>query len=247
MEHRSQDRLFQTKHLRFVRARQERQEVQHFLHTTFATHLTGRTERRYRRPSSSQPHLDTLIQMVLSSTTRYGDALRAGQLLPSDRGRFSLQTLLAARTLKDIAGSLRQSQPPQPVERWRALRDQYAEWSAPLSMRYPSPRLVQDQILHLPQGAEVRDLSPPLNPGSVLFLDKHSVISDRSVKVTQPESGWQRQLYALQRGGEILCGYLRRDGVRFHLSGGVSERASTILSESDMERLYRVGGVVVPV
>ena len=72
---------------------------------SFNTTLTFRTERRYRRPTSSLPHVDTLIQLTLFHSARYTDVLRVQRLVHSDRGRYSLDTLLNAKHLQDLFGS----------------------------------------------------------------------------------------------------------------------------------------------
>lgn len=244
-EHTSRDRLFQTKHQRFTRDQREKEHIKEFLFSEFATQLTERTERRYRRPSSSQPHIDTLLQMILCSTARYGDALRSGRSLPSDQGRFSLQTLLAAHSFADIAGMPERSREPEPLERWSALRARYPEWPTPLSMNFPNLRLLEDQITRLPEGAKVKGLSPALAPGSMLLLEEASVESKPMKENHDPEYGWSRPLYALRRGADIVCGYLRSESGRFHLLTGTE--SEQILTETEEDRLYRVAGAVVPV
>lgn len=246
-EHTSWDRLFRAKHHRFVRPRQEKSFIQHVLQSVFHRQLTERTERRYRRPSSSQPHIDTLIQMVLSNSTRYSDALHAGRMLPSDCGRLSLETLLRSNALDEVAGTRRRGRHPEPAESWHALRDRYAEWPTPLSMTFPNLQSLADRIVRLPDGADVKGLSPQLSPGSVLFLDKPSLISDRSFYEPAGREGWGRRLYAFQKGTHIICGFLRTAHGRYELFGSDQGRTAISLLSDDLSHLYRVSGAAVPV
>jgi hypothetical protein len=98
-EHPSMDRLFTAKHRRFRRSRQDLPPIQETMESIFHTKLSGRTERRYRRPTSSVPHVDALIQLTVTHLTRYTDALRVQRPTLSDRGRYSLDTLLNTRHL----------------------------------------------------------------------------------------------------------------------------------------------------
>lgn len=245
-EHSSRDRLFQTKHQRFVRRRDEKQDIQDALQTAFAGKLSGRTERRYRRSSSSQPHIDTLIQMVLLNTTRYSDALRSGQALPSDRGRFSLETLLEAHSLEEIEDMPQKSRPPEPADSWRSLRDRYAEWPASLSMAFPNLGLLEQRIVRLPKGLNVRGLSPQLMPGSVLLLGGNPASVGPAMPEAPRREGWTRPLFALQRGAEILCGYLRSDNGQYKFENDDDGHALISLKGQEVGQLRSVSGVVVP-
>jgi len=116
-EHSSMDRLFTTKHRRFRRSRQDVPRIQETMESIFHTKLSGRTERRYRRPTSSVPHVDALIQLSVTHLTRYTDALRVQRPLLSDRGRYSLDTLLNTRHLSNLSGTFRRPHAPVPRDR----------------------------------------------------------------------------------------------------------------------------------
>lgn len=245
-EHDSLDRLLAAKHNRFIRSREEQSDLQRVLESILATRLTERTERRYRRPSLSHPHVNTLLLMVLSHTARYSDALRAAQSLPSDHHRFSLETLLEARTWHDVVPVLQRGQFPQPSERWRSLRERYIEWPALLSMQYPHLSALQDCIVRLSEGVHIKGLSPPLAPGSVLLLDTPSTVKEPSESRPNKGKGWSRPLYALQRGGQVVCGYLRIERERWELIPDLQHAGPISLVGREVEQLRRVCGAIIP-
>ena len=243
-EHASQASLFATKYLRFQRSSQERSALQEELRTVFASKLTGRTERRYRAATSSQPHVDILIQMAITHTARYSDALHAAQSLPSDRRRFSLQTLLDATSVREITMDTRRATAPEPNDVWLRLREDFLEWPAPLSMKFPQPQAFEDRVIRMPEAVHLDGLSPPLTPGSVLLLE---ALTD-AVNPIMRGSGWSRPIYVLRRGTEVLCGYLRAVENRIVLTRDLRDTAGDVkLSEQDMRQLSRVIGAAVPV
>lgn len=69
-EHTSIDRLFRAKHRRFRRSKTDLQHSREALESMFHRKLSPRTERRYRRPTSSMPHVDLLIQLTLTHLAR---------------------------------------------------------------------------------------------------------------------------------------------------------------------------------
>jgi hypothetical protein len=100
-EHRTRDSLLRTKHSRFRRPEEAEFVVQEFLKELLHAKVSGRSERRYRRPTPSEPHVNSLIHLALAHVARYTDALRAGNSWRSDEGRLSLETLLEARSLEE--------------------------------------------------------------------------------------------------------------------------------------------------
>jgi hypothetical protein len=85
-EQSSMDRLFATEYQRFQRSRQDLPQVREIPGRIFNRKLSARTERRYRSPTSSQPHVDALIQLTLTNVTRYSDSIRMRRVARSDRG-----------------------------------------------------------------------------------------------------------------------------------------------------------------
>jgi hypothetical protein len=119
--------------------RQDLPRIQSTMESIFHTKLSGRTERRYRQPTSSVPHVDALIQLTVTHLTRYTDTLRVQRPMFSDRGRYSLDTLLNTRHLADLSGMFRRPHIPVPRDRWMALRKEFVEWPMLLSLRLGIP------------------------------------------------------------------------------------------------------------
>jgi hypothetical protein len=245
-EHSSMDGLFAAKYSRFQRSRQDLPHLREVLESVFHTKLSGRTERRYRRPTSSQPHVDALIQLTLANVARYSDALRARRSIPSDRGRFSLDTLLHARHLHDLSGSMGHAPLPVPADRWAALRKEYVEWPMLLSMAFRHLRLWDDRVVRLPQGSAIQGLDPSISPGSLILLE--NVPGTPDLRSDARKTGWSRPIYALRRGAEIFCGHLQREGQEYALLANVERNLSPVrLRHDEFRFLSRVAGIAVPV
>jgi hypothetical protein len=245
-EHLSMDRLFATEHTRFRRTRQDLPRVRKTMEAIFHTKLSGRTERRYRRPTLSQPHIDTLIRLTMENVARYSDSLRAGRSFPSDRGRFSLETLLHARRLQDLSASFRREHPPVPTEGWTTMRKEFVEWPALLSMKFPQLRSLDDRVVRLPQGSSMNGLDPSISPGSLMLLEK--VTESHDIRSDAKKAGWGRSLYALRRGTEFFFGHLEKDGNQYVLLSNIHGSFSPIkFRQDELVGLRRVSGVAVPV
>jgi hypothetical protein len=245
-EHSSMDLLFTTKHRRFRRLREDIPHIQETMESIFHTKLSGRTERRYRRPTSSVPHVDALIQLAVTHLTRYTDALRMQRPMLSDRGRYSLDTLLNTRHLGDLPGTLRKASAPTPRDRWIALRKEFVEWPMLLSLRFPQLRSFDDRIVRLPQGSSLQGVDPPISPGSLVLLEDVSRAVELQDDVTK--TGWSRQLFALRRGTDLLCGYLERNEDRYmFLAGGKGLGEAISVHQDELEQIHYVSGVAIPV
>jgi hypothetical protein len=242
----SMDQLLAAEHRRFRRSSEEASKIRDELETIFHARLTGRTERRYRRPTPSEPHVNTLIQMVLANTARYTDSLRANGSLPSDRGRFSLEALLQVRRLGELGGGRRTAQEPQPGETWQARRREFPEWPSLLSMQFPRLRTWGDRIVRLAQSSAFPEIEPPISAGSLLLLGEATEAPD-PVDYSR-KLGWSRPLYALHRGTEFVFGHLDREGDHFALRSHRGGYESPMLLENDEHRELRpVHGIAVPV
>jgi hypothetical protein len=244
-EHRTRDRLFATEHKRFKRPKDEERFVRDFLKAELNAKLSSRSERRYRRPTSSQPHVNALIHLTIAHAARYTDSLRASGSLVLDKGRFSLESLLNARRLEDVSLMHRRPHLPTPSDVWEARRNEFVEWPPLLSIKFPQLRLWDGQVIRLADATVVSGLEPSIAPGSWMLLEKGASPTDiRSDR----KAGWSRPLYVLRRGLETFCGYLDKEGGTYALlsdtyGGGlkVSFRADELPS------LSRVAGVAVPV
>jgi hypothetical protein len=245
-EHSSMDRLFTTKHRRFRRPRHDLPHIQETMESIFHTTLSGRTERRYRRPTSSMPHVDALIRLSVMHLTRYTDALRVQRSMPSDRGRYSLDTLLNTTHLVDLSRTIRHTPAPVPKERWMALRKEFVEWPILLSLRFPQLRSLDDRVVLLPQGSSLQGVDPPISPGSLILLDETPGIAE--MQTDTAKTGWGRRLYALRRGADLRCGYLDRDEDRYFLHVGSSGTGEAIaIRQDEVHQLSGISGVAVPV
>ena len=245
-EHSSMDKLFAAKHLRFRRSTEDHARIREALESVFQTKLSERTERRYRRPTSSLPHIDALIHLSVANATRYTDSLRANRSLPSDRGRYSLQTLLKARQPADVLDLDHAAHLPTPSAVWEDRRKEFPEWPILLSANFPQLRSWGKRVVRLSQGININGLDPSLAPGSLIVLEKISKIPD--TRSDASKTGWSRPLYALQRGAKTFCGYLERDGPYFALFSDARKPEQIIIFRPlELPQLSRVVGVAVPV
>lgn len=245
-EQSSMDRLFAAEYQRFQRSREDLPRVREALERVFHSRLSARTERRYRSPTSSQPHVDTLIQLTLANVARYTDCIRTQRPTASDRGRFSLDVLLHARRIDDLSTVIPRARFPIPSERWSALREEYVEWPTLLSLRFPQLRHRDNEIVRFPRGSAIRGVDPPVSPGSMMLLNKIPGTPDTRDEARK--MGWGRPIYVLRKGVEIVCGHLEQDGDQYALLSNVHGRALPVrFGRDELHRLSRVSGIAVPV
>jgi hypothetical protein len=245
-EHRSRSNLFAAKHRRFRRSREEEERVRDILRAALDANPSGRTERRYRSATRSEPHINTLLYMTLSSFARYSDSLHSGGHRISDAGRYSLETLLKARHWTDLLLALPEVKSPQPERVWDAFRDEFVQTLPLLLLRFPHLSFSRDHVLRFAGSHAIQGLEPALSPGSWLLLNDVSVEPD--IRAEQRKSGWSRPIYVLRRGMESLCGYLERDNGGYALiSTPYGHGTKAVIRKNELSRLYRVAGAAVPV
>jgi hypothetical protein len=245
-EHSSMDQLFTAKHRRFRRSRKDIPPIQETLESIFHTRLSGRTERRYRHPTSSVPHVDALIQLSVTHLARYTDALRVQWPTYSDRGRYSLETLLNTGHLADLSTTSRKPQTPMPRDRWMALRKEFVEWPMLLSLLFPQLQSLDERIVRLPQGSTIRGIDPPIASGSLVSLEE--IVGDPDIQSDTTKTGWSRPIYSLRRGADLLCGHLDRNDTRYVLLGGSRGAGEPIsIHQDEMRQLRSITGIAVPV
>jgi len=238
------DQLFAAEYCRFGRSRSELPALLQTLESIFGRKVSGRTERRYRYPTPSTPHVDALIQLTLTNVSRYTDSIRSFRTTESDRGRFSLETLLNTQHPDELADLLRKAPEPTPTAQWQRLRNDYLEWPTLLSLCFPRLQSQENQIVRLPNGASLQGLDPSLAPGSLLLLEKPPSFPVAESMTT----GWQRTIYALQKDDDVLCGYLDGDSQQYVLRNGLErDHTSTHLAQQDLSQLLKVSGVAVPI
>ena len=244
-EHRTRDRLLATKHRRFRRSKEEELFIHEFLEHQLHARLSGRSERRYRRPTSSDPHVNTLIHLALAHLARYTDTLRSSGSWQSDRGHFSLETLLRASSIEDARAAHGNVYSPTPSEVWEARRIEFGGWPPLLSVRFPQLREWENRVLRLAHGSEIAGLDPSLGPGSLLLVEDNLATPDSFGERTK--SGWSRPIYVLRRGLEFICGYLDKNGSQYAVLSAANGGVKASLRAEDLGQLSRVTGVAVPV
>jgi hypothetical protein len=244
-EHRTRDRLLLTKHRRFKRSKEEELVIHEFLNDRLHAKLSGRSERRYRRPTSSDTHVNALIHLALSHVVRYTDALRAGGSWRSDQGRFSLETLSHATSLEEAGEVPKNLHLPTPSEVWEARRKEFGGWPPLLSLRLPLLREWENRVVRLAHGTQIAGLDPMLGPGSLLLVEESPSMPD--LLSGRTKSGWSRQIYVLRRGLEFICGYLDKSGSQYAVLSAANGGVKASLRTEDLGQLSRVIGVAVPV
>jgi hypothetical protein len=62
------------------------------------------------------------------------------------------------------------------------------------------------------------------------------------------KTGWSRQVYALRRGTDLLCGYLDRSENRYVLlPGGKGFGEAIAIHQDELEQINYVCGAAIPV
>jgi hypothetical protein len=241
----ARDRLFRTKQRRFKRSKEAELVVHDYLQDLLHASLSGRSERRYRRPSASEPHVSSLLHLALAHVARYTDVLRAGGSWQSDQGRFSLERLLRASSLTDLLSVRSNLHNPTPADVWEARRNEFGGWPPLLSAAFPRLRQQENRIVRLAKESRITDLNPALSAGSLLLLEEITSVPDARSERTK--SGWSRPMYVFQKGFEIACGFLERDGSQFALLSGADGAIDISFRADALSQLRRVAGVAVPV
>jgi hypothetical protein len=245
-EHRTRAGLLATKHKRFKRSKDEEKFIRDFLKADLNAKLSGRTERRYRGHTSSEPHVNALIHLTIAHGARYTDTLRSGGSWFSDKGQFSLESLLHARRLEDALIVNQIPDRPTPSDVWDDRRREFVEWPPLLSMKFPQLRQWDDRIIRLGETSAVGGLDPAIGPGSWMLIEKIPKVPD--TQSDNRKSGWSRPLYVLRRGLQIFCGYVERDGSQYALlSNSSSDGVKIAFRGDELTSLRRVAGVAVPV
>ena len=245
-EHRTRSSLLATKHKRFKRSREGEQFVREFLRRELSSKLSSRSERRYRSPTTSEPHVNALIHLSIAHLARYTDALHAGSSWISDRGRFSLETLLNARRLEDALMVRRTAHFPVPREVWEMHLKEFVEWPPLLSLKFPQLQVWDDRVVRLSETSTIHGLSPSLKAGSWVLLEKLPTIPD--IRNDRRRAGWSRPMYLFRRGLDVFLGFLERESNQFAiLSGTQGDEIKISFGADDSALLSRIAGVAVSV
>jgi hypothetical protein len=240
-EQRTRGHLLLTKHRRFRRPKQQEEEMREELKELLRSPLSGRTERRYRHPGSSEPHVSTLIQLTLSHFARYSDSLRGSGPPITDRGRYSLATMLDARNADELLAQTHTVRAANDL--WNAQRPEFVDWLPLVSFKFPNLKLQKDLVVRLAQTCSLQGIEPVMAAGSWMLLEP--VDGPPDTTKWYGKNGWARPLYVLRQSLQLLTGYLEREGSEYVL---LSDTGSKVLfGPNEVSSLHRVAGVVVPV
>jgi hypothetical protein len=239
----TRERLLVTKHRRFQRTKQEAEQLMEELEQIFGSPLSGRTERRYRHPSHSEPHVSTLIQLSLSHFARYSDSLRGSGPPITDRGRYSLGTMLDTSNAEDLLATAEFDRVQTANISRSALRPEFVDWLPLISFKFPNLNLRKDPVLRMARDCALQGLEPPMGAGSWLLLEPVDHPPDPTEE--RERLGWTRPLYVLRRGPDMFTGHLERESSDFVLLSCSGHKA--IFANNELSSLQRVAGVLVPV
>jgi len=218
--------------------------VQEVLNERLSAKLSGRSERRYRRPTPSDPHVNGLMHLALAHMARYTDALRISSSWHSDQLRLSLDSMLNASSLEETKVFQKSTRTPTPRNVWEARREEFGSWPPLLSMRFPKLSQWDDRIVRLAKGNDITDLDPSLAAGSLLLLE--NIAAPPDYQVEGAKIGWSRPIYVLERGVELICGYLERRGGDYAILSGTHGVVRASFRSEDLANLNRAIGVAVP-
>jgi len=165
--------------------------------------------------------------------------------LRSDKGRFSLDSLLRAGRIEDLLDQPRSARVPTPGDVWEKLRNEFVEWPPLLSMKFPQLRRWDERIIRLAEGSAISGLDPSIQPGSWVLLEKTPAIPE--TRGEGAKTGWSRPLYVLRRGIKHFCGYIEREGNHYFLLSDTGGAVKTAFCADELSSLSRVAGVAVPV
>ncbi len=245
-EHRTRDELFLDEYRRFQRSEEEEMEIRQLLIDLLQSPLTKRTERRYRHPGASEPHISTLIQLTLLHFARYSDSLRTGGLSVREQGRYSLNTIINARSVKELFSPMDVLRSPRLESVWDLRRREFVDWLPLLSFKFPSLNVRQNPVLRLSQTHDLSGLQPAMAAGSWMLLKPCEDLPNTLMECEK--RGWSRPLYVLRRGLHFLTGYLEQDGAGYALlshTNGIPNKER--FHRDELSSLHGVAGVAVPV
>jgi hypothetical protein len=151
-----------------------------------------------------------MLALTLFHAARVSDVLRLLGLWHADSNRHSLETWENAQSLKDLPPGDPAAVTPSPSGRWKAFLEEWGEWPTLLSVAIPRVHPMQYQLLRIQQTDLFNGLDPLIQPGAIALLEDVDRIPDTQ---SDPEQrNWDRPIYAIRHGQNIICGYLASDG-----------------------------------
>lgn len=245
-EHHTRDELFLDEYRRFQRSAEEEREIRELLIDVLKSPLTKRTERRYRHPGASEPHISTLIQLTLLHFARYSDSLRIGGLSVREHERYSLNTIINARSVEELASPIDAVRSLRSEAVWNPRRREFMDWLVLLSFKFPGLNVREDSVVRLSHSQALSGLQPTIAAGSWMLLKP--LEGPPNSAVDRQRRGWSRPFYVLRRGMQFLTGYLEQDDAGYALlsnTDGIPSKER--FGQDEMTSLHSVAGVAVPV
>jgi transcriptional regulator with XRE-family HTH domain len=210
-EHPSIQSLFATERQRLGMTREEIDSAGDKLAHALGITITGKYARNIEL-SERFPHTPTALGLAIIYSIRLVDLFRSCGIALTNPGKFDLAHLLAAHRPEDLPEWPVSAPPPEPLQLWSGLGEQWHEWPLLLSRLHPDPHSSRDEILRLYQDDYFSGLDPLIRPGSLLAID-NSVARNAPAITSHDahETDWARRLYVLRahdREPRYYCGYL---------------------------------------
>jgi hypothetical protein len=202
--------LLRAEGVRYGRKESALEKANDILLAASGTTLSARTLRRYEHKGDITPHTNTMVALSLFHGIRISDALRSLRLWPDEAQHHSLTAWLRANALKDLPKSVPAAESPHPRSQWDHLIRDWGEWPTLLSMAIPQMERLKHRLIRVNQAKPYENLDPVIRQGAIALLEETDRIPD--TKQDRQKQGWNRPIYAVRHGGEILCGYLDNDG-----------------------------------
>ncbi len=207
--------LLRTKRMRFGLTGNDLDRANGILESLLGTGISRRTLRRYERESDGVPHTDVLLALTVFHAARFRDVLKTLHFWKDESAHYSLTTWLQSRTLQDLSANMREAITPEPRNRWKMVIKEWGEWPALLSMILPRMEQFQHRLLRIHQNDIFDGLDPLIRPGAVALLEEADGLPD--THNDRRKHDWDRPIYAIRYGRELLCGYVENDGQRLTL------------------------------
>jgi hypothetical protein len=208
--------LLHTNRMQFGLSYDDLDRANEVLIANIGTSLSRRTVRRYQHGAMPIPHTGTMLALAPFHAARISDVMRLLNMWNPSNSQHSLATWLKARSLRDLPLRVEAAPSPRPPIRWKRLLDEWGEWPALLSVSMPHLLAKQHGLLRLQPAGYLQGLDPLVQRGAIALLEEEDR-ANMDVRRDQEEIGWNRSLYAIRHGEEIICGHLFIEGQRISL------------------------------
>lgn len=209
-EHSSQQQLVSAEGARSGRTTREFDELGERARSLLGYGVSG----RFVEEISLSPHLPnthSILALSVMCSLRFQDVLRCGGMGIDDATRFSLDTLLGARTRDELPSGFEEALAPLPSETWTRLQDTWRQYSALFPAYLSTPMDQQSRWFYLHQSEHYQGMDALIPSGSMLLLRP---LSARRASQPIPEENrrdWERPLYLVRIADRLMCSYLYAD------------------------------------